>query len=553
MRIYVADREDTLFKISHKYQIGLLQMMSANPHIPNPDTIITGESINIPSREMQEAENRIFGEFCPPVPEPDFLRDWIPHISAEQMAEVEYDVLIVGTGAGGGAALWRLAEQWGNNGKRIGIIERGEIYSPTHVANIATINGDNFRILRPYQITDPIGDQLPQFPGAKLIYALGGRTLLWGAITPRMPAHVIEKWPVTVPEMDIYYNIAEDIMSITRSYAKDSSITQALLKRLWENGYYHADYIPVAADLDQTRYGKIHSNVFFSTIVLLARALALRPFDLAVNTYAAEVVTDGGKAVGVRVMSPDKKSHFIRAKTVVLSASALQTPRILLNSRIPGKAIGHYMVNHSYMIATASVNTKGFSEPLGVLGILIPERIGHPYQLQLQGPEQYFNYQYEKKPIKDEWKISFYGASGEVESRYENRVFIDPYRLDYYGMPELQVAFSYSEKDEAIIRQMSVALLQASSAMQINLATMNGAPALCLMPIGTDNHESGTCRMGDDPNTSATNRYGQIHGVPGLYIADGSIIPTIGATNPTLTTAALAIRTADYIIKQMEE
>ena len=100
LRIYVADREDTLFKISHKYQIGLLQMMSANPHIPNPDTIITGESINIPSREMQEAENRIFGEFCPPVPEPDFLRDWIPHISAEQMAEVEYDVLIVGTGAG---------------------------------------------------------------------------------------------------------------------------------------------------------------------------------------------------------------------------------------------------------------------------------------------------------------------------------------------------------------------------------------------------------------------------------------------------------------------
>ena len=129
-----------------------------------------------------------------------------------------------------------------------------------------------------------------------------------------MPAHVIEKWPVTVPEMDIYYNIAEDIMSITRSYAKDSSITQALLKRLWENGYYHADYIPVAADLDQTRYGKIHSNVFFSTIVFLARALALRPFDLAVNTYAAEVVTDGGKAVGVRVMSPDRSPILLGQK-----------------------------------------------------------------------------------------------------------------------------------------------------------------------------------------------------------------------------------------------
>ena len=51
---------------------------------------------------------------------------------------------------------------------------------------------------------------------------------------------------------------------------------------------------------------------------------------------------------------------------------------------------------------------------------------GHPYQLQLQGPEQYFNYQYEQKPIKDLWRISLFGASGEVESRYENRVYVDP-------------------------------------------------------------------------------------------------------------------------------
>ena len=112
-----------------------------------------------------------------------------------------------------------------------------------------------------------------------------------------------------------------------------------------------------------------------------------------------------------------------------------------------------------------------------------------------------------------------------------------------------------AEKDEAVIRQMSTAL-QASSpnVMQLDLATTkNGVPEICLMPIGTDNHESGTCRMGDDPHTSATNRYGQIHGVSGLYIADSSVLPSIGATNPTLTTVALAIRTADYIIKSLQE
>jgi choline dehydrogenase-like flavoprotein len=552
LRIYVADHEDTLLTISHKYQIELVQVMSLNPHIDRSDTIITGQSVNLPSQTRQVNDNRVVAPFCPPATESEFLPTWIPLTSVEQMAETEYDVLIVGSGAGGGAALWRLCEQWGENGKKIGIVERGDLFLPTHVANIATIDGDSFRLYAPPQITDRIGNRLPQYSGAKLIYALGGRTLLWGAITPRMPAHVLESWPVSLQEMELYYNIAEEIMHVTNTYTKDSSITQILLKRLRENGYYNADDIPIAADLDQTRYGRLHSNVFFSSILLFARALSWRPFDLAVNTYVAEVITEGGKAVGVRAMTPDKKSHFIKAKTVVLSASTLQTPRILLNSKIPGRAIGRYLINHSYLVATASVSTRGFTEPLGVLGIIVPEDNDRHYQLQLQGPEQYFDYHFEKKPIKDEWKISFFGASGEVEPRFENRVFVDPSKLDEYGMPELQVNFAYSLKDEAILRQMYAAIKQASSAMQLRLAVLNGMPAICLMPPGTDYHEAGTCRMGDDPNTSATNRYGQIHGIPGLYIADNSVLPSIGAANPTLSSVALAIRTADHIIKQLQ-
>ncbi|MDQ0887185.1 choline dehydrogenase-like flavoprotein [Paenibacillus sp. V4I9] len=551
MRIYIADHEETLLSIAHKYQVEWVQIISLNPHIDRSDVIITGQRVNLPSQTRQVTENRVVAPFCPPVTQEQFLSTWIPLTSAEQMASTEYDVLIVGSGAGGGAALWRLCEQWGENGKKIGIVERGDLFLPTHVANIATIDGDSFRLYAPPQITDLIGNRLPQYSGMKLIYALGGRTILWGAVSPRMPAHVIAEWPVSMHEMEYYYNIAEEIMNVTNTYTKDSSITQILLKRLRENGYYNADDIPVATDLDETRYGKLHSNVFFSSIVLFARALNRRPFDLAVNTYAAEVITDGCKAVGVRVMTADKKSHFIKAKTVVLSASSLQTPRILLNSRIPGKAIGRYLINHSYLIATASITTKNFPEPLGALGIIVPELEDQPYQLQLQGPEQYFNYQYDKKPIKDEWKISFYGASGRVESRYENRVFIDPNRLDEFGMPELQVSFSHSEKDEAILRMMYDAILRASSAMSLSLATLGGVPAICLMPPGADNHEAGTCRMGDNPNTSATNRYGQIHGVPGLYIADNSVLPSIGAANPTLSTVALAIRTADHIIKQL--
>ncbi|WP_328803369.1 GMC oxidoreductase [Paenibacillus silvestris] len=551
MKIYVADRGDTLSKLSSHFQIAMEQLLASNPHITNPFMDLSGLHINLSSTSERNLVNRINAAFCPPVHEQFFMPHWIPLTPIKQMAATEYDVLVVGSGAGGGAALWRLSQQLEHAGKRIGIIEKGDLFLPTHAANIATINGDNFRLYAPPQITDPIGNRLPQFPGMKLVYALGGRTLLWGAISPRMAALELANWPVPLEEMETYYNIAEEVMNVTTSYTKGSSITQILLQRLRDNGFHTADDIPIAADLDETRYGKLHANVFFSSIVFLAKALSHRAFDLAVNSYVTEVVTDGGRTIGVRVMTPDMESYFIKAKHVILSASALQTPRILLNSKIPGKAIGHYLINHSYLIATANVSTLGFYEPLGALGIIIPESPGHPYQLQLQGPEQFFNYQYEKKPVKDDWHISFFGASGRVESRYENKVYIDPSRQDRYGVPDIQVDFSYSTRDDAIIRQMYSAIERASTAMQLRLATLKGSLAICLMPPGGDNHEAGTCRMGDDPSTSATNQYGQIHGISGLYIADNSVLPSMGAVNPTLTTVALAIRTADYICKQM--
>jgi choline dehydrogenase-like flavoprotein len=61
-------------------------------------------------------------------------------------------------------------------------------------------------------------------------------------------------------------------------------------------------------------------------------------------------------------------------------------------------------------------------------------------------------------------------------------------------------------------------------------------------------HLAGTCLMGDDPQLSVTNPYGQVHGVPNLYITDASVLPGQGmGDSPSLTIQALALRTADYI------
>ncbi|MFJ8513195.1 GMC family oxidoreductase [Lysinibacillus xylanilyticus] len=132
-----------------------------------------------------------------------------------------------------------------------------------------------------------------------------------------------------------------------------------------------------------------------------------------------------------------------------------------------------------------------------------------------------------------------------VESRRENRVFLDPNHRDEYGVPLEQVNFSYSERDKVVINQMREGIIQSAMAMGVIL---DGEPTL--MPPGSDVHESCTCRMGTDPSTSATNSYEEIHGVSGLYVADNIVIPFLSAANPTNSTVALAIRMADNIIRR---
>ena len=486
---------------------------------------------------------------CPPTPIND-QNSWIPLVSLEEMASKEYDVIVVGTGAGGGAALWRLCEQWRNTGKRVGVVERGGLVLPTHAYNLPT-KDTAMNLYNNPRIGIRLGDSLPQFSGARLVQALGGRTLFWGSVCPRIPDFELAEWPVPIQEMQRYYSIAERVMNVSSLFGRYSSFTQILLDRLRANGYPEAVEQPNAYNIQPTQYGKIQSNVAFSSIIYLARAMALHPVDLAVNARAIQVLTDQNyKTRGIRVITPYNRVYDLQAKTVVLAASALETPRILLCSGIPGRAIGHYLTNHSILSGTGEINSAHFPEILGNIDILVPQTPHRPYQLQMTGPYPFYFYQYLVKPRVNEWKGNNMNTLGKVESRYANRVFLDPIRRDANGIPEIQVQFSYSPKDWAVIEQSEVAFRRMASITGLELEKSGPESSdISLLLPGADSHESGTCRMGFDPNTSVTDPYCQVHGVPGLFISDNSVLPSMGAVNPTLSTVALAIRMADHIVR----
>lgn len=555
LKIWISNERDTLRTIADKNRVSIEDLFMLNPHIAHPDHVITGQPVYLPSTaepDMSISPSAMAGSplpTCQVVPtEP--LNNWIPLTPLEQMAQEEYDVLIIGTGAGGGSVLWRLCEKWKSQGKRIGIIDRGDQYIPTQARNLSTMNQE--RLVAYFtHLSKPLPGADPEYPGARQLFALGGRTLFWYAFSPRMHEWDLAKWPVPIHEMESYYGVAEEVMRVTNSFAEGSSFTEILLERLWMRGYSKAAPLPVAADIVPHSFGQIHTDMFTSSISLLARALNLRPFDLAINARAVQIIHDNRKVFGVKVMSPDKTAYTLRAKTVVCSASTYETPRLLLYSGIQNPALGHYLTNQTFVQATGIISTADFPIPLGPLNIMIPQTIVNPYSVLMTGPEAFYWYPVAvERPPTGQTTVNFYGY-GKVQSRYENRITLNPNKIDEYGIPEIQVHFSLSQNDWDVVRQMSDGIRRIAANAGIRLVSQNNRPPICLTPLGDLHHDAGTCRIGDDPSTSVADQYGQIHGISGLYVADNSALPDTGAENQTLTTIALAIRTADHIARRL--
>lgn len=534
-----------------KNAIPLEELIELNPYIAHPDLDITGISVYLPSETA--SRNSMVGSVtslptCSVEPT-ETLNNWIPLTPLSEMAQQEYDVLIIGTGAGGGSVLWRLCEQWRKEKKRIGIIERGDQVIPTHARNLPTLNQDRLVAYFSY-LSKPLPGALPDYPGARQLFALGGRTLFWYAFTPRLHEWDLAKWPIPIHEMESYYGIAEQVMNVTNAFAEGASFTEILLERLWLRGYSKASSLPIAADIVPQSLGQIHTDMFTSSISLLARALNQRPFDLAINARATKILHDNGKVTGVTVVSPDKTGYTLKAKTVVLSASTFETPRLLLHSGFQHRALGHFLTNQTFVQATGLISTADFPIPWGPLNIMIPQKADTLYSVLMTGPEAFYWYPVSvERPLSDETTVNFYGY-GKVEPRFDNRIILNPDKIDDYGVPEIKVHFSLSEADWGVVGQMTEGIKRIAKDTGIRLVTKNGRPPTCLTPLGDLHHDSGTCRIGDDPNTSVANSYGQIHGVSNLYVADNSALPYIGAENQTLTTIALAIRTADHIARE---
>ena len=131
---------------------------------------------------------------------------------------------------------------------------------------------------------------------------------------------------------------------------------------------------------------------------------------------------------------------------------------------------------------------------------------------------------------------------GTSLARDTNRIELDPGLTDAWGRPGIAVTYQDHPDDLAFagfLQDRAVEIMEAA-----------GAEKVTRLPIGNSTvaaHLLGTCRMGDDPETSVVDRYHRAHDVPNLFMCDGSSLVTSGRGQPTMTIQALAFRAADHI------
>jgi choline dehydrogenase-like flavoprotein len=328
-----------------------------------------------------------------------------------------------------------------------------------------------------------------------------------------------------------------------------------------------------------------HVGAFWNSISdTLPAAMNTGRLVLRSNAVVHKVLVDeNGRARGVAFVDRLTKKDFeVRARVVVLGASALESTRIMLNSvsRIWPNGIanssgilGHYLMDNFGFgpgfigflpqLAGAKVtNDDGKSSGVFVVPYRnISDR--HPRFIRSyihegwSGAQMFAHYAAHlpgfgldfKKQIRRYYPaiIGFHHVFlGEMLARRENYVEIDKHVTDAWGIPVLKIHCEFSHNEREMAKDASENLKELLHTAGAEILSVGSH----LRPPGSMVHEMGTCRMGNDPKKSVLNKFNQAHDVSNLFVVDGSSFVTSGGYGPTLTIGALAARACDYLVEE---
>lgn len=312
---------------------------------------------------------------------------------------------------------------------------------------------------------------------------------------------------------------------------------------------------------------------------MLLRAIQSGNCDLICDTMVERIDTEAGKhATGVRLvqeLAGKLERRQVRSGHVVVAAGAIESARLLLQSASDAEPdgignrngqVGRHLQGHVYTGAYAL-----FDEPvqdgLGPGVSIATCRFAHGNGNGIIGGGMLAN-EFTRLPLIH-WNRALapdavrWGIAGKIMMRDsylrtshvqgpiqeiptpESRVRLSPTVKDRFGLPVAQLSgsvHSESLRAAAMLAEQAETWLWAAGARQVWRTRPGGG-------LSAGQHQAGTLRMGDDPSSSVTDRFGRIHGYDNLWVSDGSLHVTNGGVNPVLTILALAFRTAEMLVK----
>ncbi|MGO9739919.1 MAG: FAD-dependent oxidoreductase [Roseiarcus sp.] len=472
-----------------------------------------------------------------------------------------YDAIVIGSGAGGAAAAFRLAEA----GRRVLVFEKG----PPLPTDGSTLDADVVLRQGRYRNQDPWIDRNGKTFVPSEFYNLGGKTKWYGAALLRFsphefmaePAFQSRGWPFGYDELAPYYDEAETLLQVRRFDVEPD--TKRIVTRLERvSSRWRSAPMPLGLSsriLDDPREA-VRFDGFASVMGLKSDAetcLLDRIRDKPNVTIVAgkpvrALIGDGGapqRIVGV--IGEDGETHL--SGVVLLAAGALSSPRLLqgylaaagLAEKLPSaSSVGRNYKSH---LLTAVVGWSPSLKHDRLRKTVVMTHDGFPHSsAQPLGATDGMIVATELPAFAPHWIDNLIGdrAYGfflqtEDGSHPDNRVVaagngVDRPRLDY---DRDRIAKSRDEH-RRFVRTFAIDLMRAGL-----------IPIVKPVPLGGTAHACGTLIAGDDPANSVVDAVGRVHGMQGLYVVDGSILPRSSRVNPSLTIYAWALRVAHKLIE----
>ena len=437
---------------------------------------------------------------------------------------------------------------------------------------------------------------------------VGGRTLVWDAVTPRFSDFEFKAasrdgigpdWPICHADLAPHYADLERFLGVHGSneglpQLPDGAFTgvramtpgESVFKERLESRFRDRRVI-ISRGINAGRVpekGEQHSRISSTATTLFAAQMTGR-LTLRTHAVVARVILepDGSRASGVEVIDTETGvTEEVRAKRIFLCASTIETLRILMNSRsrhhpegIGGSSgvLGRYLMDHSagnvYFHMPEVADGGNAYELSGCSSIMIPryQNLGNKREAYTRGFGVWGAIQRLPVPsfLRRQRSVAFgfLCARSETLPHRDNRAELHPTLKDAWGIPAAHITVEWKQGDIDLAtsaRFETEEMVEAAGGKIASVTDIFHTPFVGgfidsmqkewkLSTPGMFVHEVGGARMGADPKSSVVDPFCRCWDVPNVFVTDGACWPTSGWQNPTLTQMAITARACAHAVR----